>query len=155
MMAQGDGAFYNEAKLRLFNGIFNLANGGNSLYLGLHDGYTPDIDAHGEWGDTGVSSTEFASAAGYTAGEDASNLLGSQATAQDNTNNRASFDGADHTWTALGPLADTPSHVTLRAGSVASDPLILYWELGGTPIGAPNGGNYTLSFGANGIALLT
>lgn len=154
-MAQGDGAFYNGAKLRLLNGVFNLANGGDSLYLSLHDGYVPDIDTHDEWGDAGVSSTEFGSAAGYTAGEDASNLLAGQATAQDDANDRASFDGTNHTWASLGPLADTPSHTILRAGSLANDPLILYWELGAAPVGAPNGGDYTLQFGGDGIALLT
>lgn len=154
-MAQGDGAIFNGAKLRLLNGVFNLANGGNSLYLSLHNAYTPVIDTHDEWADSGVSSTEFGTAAGYTAGEHSTNLLAGQATAQDNTNDRASLDATDHTWASLGPLAATPSHVILRAGSLANDPLFSYWELGGTPIGAPNGGNYTLQFGANGLALLT
>lgn len=155
-MAEGDGAIYNKFKEWVMEGVFNLASGGDSLYLSLHTGYTPDIDAHEDWADTGVSSTEYGSGSGYTAGEDASNLLGSQDVTVDDANDRGAFDGADHTWSSLGALSPaTPSDVLLRAGSVASpvaDPLVCYWELGST---ATNGGDYTLQFGTNGLILLT
>lgn len=154
-MAEGDGALYNNFKEQVMEGIFNLASGGDSLYASLHTSYTPDIDAHGLWADAGVSSTEYGSGAGYTAGEDASNLLGSQDVTQDNTNDRGAFDAADHTWSSLGALSPaTPGHTILRDGSQTSpaDPLIAYWELGST---ATNGGDYTLQWGTNGLVLLT
>lgn len=151
-MAQGDGVIYNNFKELVLSGVYNLANGGDTIKVTLHTGYTPDIDAHQVWGDTGVSSTEYPTASGYTAG---GKTLGSQAVAQDNSNDRASFDGADVTWTSLGPLSPaTPSHVIMWDDTPTSpaDPLIAYWELGTT---ATNGGDYTLQWGANGILLLT
>lgn len=151
-MAQGDGVIYNNFKELVLSGVYNLASGGHTIKITLHTGYTPNIDSHQIWGDTGVSSTEYTTASGYTAG---GKTLGSQAVAQDDSNDRASFDGADVTWTSLGPLSPaTPSHVIMWDDTPTSpaDPLIAYWELGTT---ATNGGDYTLQWGANGILLLT
>lgn len=133
-------------------GVFNLATGGHTLKLTLHTSYTPNIDSHGLWGDSGVSSTEYTTASGYTAG---GKTLGSQDVTQDDTNDRGKFDAADVTWTSLGPLSPaTPSHAILWDDTPSSpaDPLICYWALGTT---ATNGGDYTLAFGTNGIILLT
>lgn len=151
-MAEGDGAIYNNFKEQVMEGVYNLASGGDTLKLTLHTGYTPDIDTHTIWGDTGVSTTEYSTASGYTAG---GKTLGSQDVTQDNTNDRGAFDAADVTWTSLGALSPaTPSHAILWDDTPTSpaDPLIAYWELGTT---ATNGGDYTLQFGANGLILLT
>jgi hypothetical protein len=151
-MAQGDGALYNNLKEQLMEGVFNLASGAHTLKQTLHTGYTPDIDAHALWGDSGVSSTEYGTASGYTAG---GKTLGSQDVTQDNTNDRGVFDAADNVWTALGALSPaTPSHTILWDDTPTSpaDPLIAEWELGST---ATNGGDYTLAYGAAGIILLT
>lgn len=151
-MAQGDGVIYNAFKFGLLNGTYNLANGGHTIKFTLHTGYTPDIDAHTVWASSGVSSTEYGTANGYTAG---GKTLANQATSQDNTNDRGKWDADDVTWTALGALSPaTPSHAIMWDDTPTSpaDPLIAYWVLGTT---ATNGGNYTLQFGANGIILLT
>jgi hypothetical protein len=151
-MAQGNGAIYNNFKEQVMEAVFNLATGGDTLQITLHTGYTPNIDSHALWADSGVSSTEYGSGSGYTAG---GKTLASQDTTQDNTNDRGVFDAADVTWTSLGALSPaTPSHTILWDTTPTSpaDPLICYWELGST---ATNGGNYTLQFGANGIILLT
>lgn len=151
-MAEGDGVIYNNFKEQVMEGVFNLASGGDTVKLTLHTGYTPDIDTHTVWGDTGVNSTEYGTASGYTAG---GKTLASQDVTQDNTNDRGVFDADDVTWTSLGALSPaTPSHAILRDDTPVSpaDPLILYWVLG---ITATNGGDYTLQFGANGILLLT
>jgi hypothetical protein len=77
------------------------------------------------------------------------------ATPQDNTNDRAAFDAADVTWTALGPLSPaTPSHAIVKNDTPTSplDPLVCYVELGTT---ATNGGDYTIAWHANGILLLS
>lgn len=151
-MAQGDGAIYNNFKELVMEGVYNLATGGHTLKMTLHTGYTPDIDAHGVWADAGVSSTEYGTANGYTAG---GVTLSGQDVTQDNTNNLGKFDATDVTWTSLGPLSpNTPSHTILWDDTPTSpaDPLIAYWELGTT---ATNGGNYTLQFGADGIITLT
>lgn len=151
-MAQGDGALYNNFKEQVMEGVFNLATGGHTLKVTLHTSYTPNIDTHTVWADSGVSSTEYGTAGNYTAG---GATLGSQDVTQDNANDRGVFDAADVTWNSLGPLSPaTPSHAILWDDTPTSpaDPLIAYWELGTT---ATNGGNYTLQWGANGIVLLT
>ena len=151
-MAEGDGVLYNAFKLNLLNGKFNLANGGDDVIVTLHTGYTPDIDAHTIWGDTGVSTTEYGTGSGYTAG---GKTLANQATAQDNTNDLANYDADDVTWTALGALTPaTPSHAILWDDTQASpvDPLMCYYELGAT---ATNGGDYKLQWHVNGILRVT
>ncbi len=150
-MAEGDGFVYNNFKEVLMNGVFNLANGGDAIQGTLHNGYTPDIDTHVVWAD--VSATEYGSGSGYTAG---GKTLANQQTAQDNTNDRGTFDGDNMTWTALGALTPaTPSDFIMwdtTPTTPQADPLMFYWELGAT---ATNGGDYTIQFGTNGILLLT
>ncbi len=147
-MAEGNGALYNNFKEQLMEGVFNLASGGHTLKLTLHTGYTPDIDAHTVWAD--VSATEYGTGVNYTAG---GKTLSGQDTTQDNTNDRGKFDADDVTWNSLGPLSPAaPSHAILWNDSAASDELICYFELGTK---ATNGGDYSLSFNANGISLLT
>jgi hypothetical protein len=151
-MAEGDGVIYNGFKEYLMEKVYNLATGGDAIKLTLHTSYTPNIDTHDVWADTGVSSTEYGTASGYTAG---GKTLGTQDVTLDTANDRAKLDAADATWTALGALSPaTPGHAILWDDTPTSpaDPLILYWELGLT---ATNGGDYTLAFGANGIVLLT
>lgn len=149
-MAQGDGFVYNNFKEQVLLGKYNLGNGGDALKVTLHTGYTPNIDTHQVRAD--VSATEYGTGSGYTAG---GKTLGSQAVTQDDTNDRAKFDAADVTWTALGPLSPaTPSHLILWDDTPTSpaDPLIAYWELGTT---ATNGGDYTIAWHADGIMLVT
>ena len=152
-MAEGDGAIYNNFKEKVMEGVFNLATGGHTLKVTLHTGYTPDIDAHVIWASTGVSTTEYGTASGYTAG---GATLGTQDVTVDTTNDRGKFDAADVTWSSLGALDPAaPSHAILwddTPTTPQADPLICYWVLGTT---ATNGGNYTLQFGTNGIMLLT
>ncbi len=151
-MAEGDGAIYNGFKRYLMEGVFNLASGGDTLQATLHTGYTPNIDTHLLFGTAGVSSTQYGTGSGYTAG---GKVLATQTVTQDDTNDRGAFDADNVTWTSLGPLSPaTPSHVIVWDNTPTSpaDPLIAYWELGST---ATNGGDYTLQFGTNGLILLT
>jgi len=150
-MAQGDGVVFNNFKEVVMNGVFNLASGGHTLKVTLHTGLTVNIDTQAVWAD--ISATEYTTGSGYTAG---GKTLTSQATAQDNTNDRGTFDAADVTWTSLGPLSPaTPSHLVLwddTPTTPQADPLIAVWELGTT---ATNGGDYTIQWGSAGILLLT
>ncbi len=151
-MAEGDGSIYNNFKEQVMAGVFNLASGGDTLKVTLHTAYTPDIDSHTVWGDSGVSSTEYGTGSGYTAG---GQTLAGQGLTQNNTNDRGEFDATDVTWSSLGALSPaTPSDVILWDDTPTSpaDPVIAHWELGST---ATNGGDYTLQFGANGLILLT
>lgn len=152
-MAEGDAVVYNAFKHWVMEGVYNLASGGHTLQLTLHTGYTPNIDTHTVWADSGVSSTEYTTAANYTAG---GKTLSGQDVTMDTTNDRGAFDATDVTWTALGPLTPaTPSHAILwdtTPAATPTDPLILYFVLGTT---ATNGGDYKIQFGTNGILLLT
>ena len=153
-MAEGDGLIYNNFKEVIMNGVFNLANAADEIHITLHTGYVPDIDAaHSVWADTGVSTTEYSTADGYTA---LGKILANQATSQNDTDDRGEFDADDVTWTSLGALTPaTPSDAIMwdtTPTSPQADPLICSWELGST---ATNGGDYKLEFGANGILLLT
>jgi len=152
-MAEGDGVLYNSFKEKLMEGVFNLATGGHTLKVTLHTSYTPNIDTHTVWADTGVSTTEYGTGAGYTAG---GKTLAGQDVTMDTTNDRGKFDATDVTWTALGPLSPaTPGHAILwddTPTTPAADPLMAYWILGTT---ATNGGDYTLQWHTNGMILLT
>lgn len=152
-MAEGDGVLFNAFKHWLLEGVYNLASGGHTIKVTLHTGYTPNIDTHTVWADTGVSSTEYGSGSGYTAG---GKTLANQDATIDTTNDRGKFDADDVTWTALGPLSPaTPSHTIMwddTPSSTPTDPLMAYWILGTT---ATNGGDYKLQWHANGILLLT
>lgn len=147
-MAQGDIVVYNDFKEQLFKKVHDMVN--DSIKVTLHTSYTPNIDTHQVRAD--VSATEYSTASGYTAG---GVTLGSKAVTQDDTNDRAAFDAADAAWTSLGPLSPaTPSHAIIWNDTPTSpaDPLICYVILGTT---ATNGGNYTLTWHANGILLLS
>ncbi len=150
-MPEGDGVIYNGFKRYLMEGVFNLDAAGDTLQLTLHTAYTPNIDTHILWADTGVSTTEYTTASGYTAG---GKVVGSQLVSQDDTNDRGVFDAADVTWTALGALTPAiPSHCLLwdNTPSAPLDPLIAYWLLGTT---ATNGGDYTIQWSTSPSAII-
>ena len=131
------GAFYNQFYYKKMSGEMNLASGGDTLKMILVSGYTPDIDNHSVYAD--VSGDEM-SGTGYTAGGE--EVTGKSVT-KDNTNDKATFDAVDVTWTGLD--IGTPSHAILR--NVTHDCLICYWEV--TTLS--EGLNYNLEFDATGI----
>lgn len=147
-MAEGDALLYNDFKEQLLSKIHDLTNGGDTLQVTLHTGYTPDIDAHQIW--TDVSGTEYGTAAGYTAG---GQVPANQAVAQDDANDRGTFDMDDETWSSLGALTPaTPSDAIFWNNSPGApvDPLIGYVELGVT---ATDGNDYTLQWAAPALTL--
>lgn len=145
-MAEGDGTIYNNFKHQVMEGEFDLLN--DTVKVILVTAHSPDIDADTVL--TDASGDEYGAGSGYTVGGE---TLGSKAVTLDAGNDRGVFDGADMTWSSLGPLSPTtPSHAVMYDDTHASDLLIAYWELGTT---ATNGGDYTLEWGATGIILLT
>lgn len=144
-MAEGDVVLYNNFKEQLMLGTYNLGGGGNTIKVALVSGYTPNIDTHQTFADV-VANEE--SGTGYTA---RGATLGSQTVTQDDTNNRAVFDGANTTFTGLD--VGTPSHAIVYkdTGTNSTSHLIGYWELGR----ASNGGDYTLAWNAVGLVELT
>jgi len=149
-MPEGDIVAYNDLKEQLFKKVHDFVN--DTWQLTLHTGYTPDIDTHQVWADTGVSSTEYGTASGYTAG---GKVLANKSVTQDNTNDRALWDADDVTWTSLGPLSPaTPSHALGWNNTPTSpaDPLGFYVLLGTK---ATNGGNYTVQWSSSPSAILS
>jgi hypothetical protein len=130
-------------------GALGIAASGDTLKVTLHTSYTPS-QAHTNW--AAVSATEYGGGSGYTAG---GKTLGSQAVTTNTTAHRGEFDGADVTWTALGPLTPaTPGHAILwddTPTTPITDPLIGYWVLGTT---ATNGGDYTLQWSTTPSAII-
>ncbi len=148
-MAEGDGTLYRVFKASLMEAEHDLSSGGDTLKVTLHTGYTPS-QAHDEWAD--VTASEYGTGNGYTAG---GKTLGSQTVTVNTSAHRGEFDGADVTWTSLGPLTPaTPSHAILwndTPTTPLTDPLIGYWELGST---ATNGGDYTLQWSTSPSAII-
>jgi len=82
---------YNEGKKQILNGSIDLLN--DNIYVALFtSSYTPDKDAHLDWGDVDNEVT----GTGYTAGGKA---LANAAVNKDDTNDRAEFDADDVVWT--------------------------------------------------------
>ena len=147
-MAQGDGAIYNTFKERVMEGVYDLSTTNDVVKVILVGSYTPNIDTDLTYG--GVSGSEYNAGSGYMSG--GAVVTGTNVT-QDDANDRGAFDGTDTTFSSLGPLTPThPSYAIMYDDTPAGDPLIAYWEVSGT---APNGGDWTLQWGANGIILLT
>jgi len=149
-MAEGDSVVYNAFKRDLMDKVHDL--GADTLKVTLHTSYTPNIDTHVIWATAGVSSTEYGSGSGYTAG---GVTLTTLAVSMNTASDRGEFDCDNVLWSSLGALSPaTPSHAIwwndTPAGPV--DPVMWYTELGTT---ATNGGDYTLQIGANGVFWLT
>jgi hypothetical protein len=142
-VAEGDVVLYNNFKEQLLLGAHNLDTA--TIKVALVTGYTPDRDAHDYWDDV-VANEE--SGAGYTAG---GATLANTTVAQDNTNDRATLDADDVTYTGLD--GGTPGYAIMyvSTGTNSTSTLIGYWELGR----ASNGGNYTLAWSTSPSAILT
>lgn len=147
-MAEGDIVFYNSFKKKLVDNDVDFA--ADTIKVTLHTSYTPNIDTHDFWDD--VSSTEYGTASGYTAG---GVTLGSKTVTVDTSNDQADVDAADPSWSSLGPLSpNTPSHAIIwkDTGTPGTSPLICYMELGTT---ATNGSDYALALNAGGLFTVT
>ena len=145
-MSQGDGAIYYTFKELVMEGVYDLSSGNDAIQTILVGDYVPDLATHTQYGH--VSGSEYNTGLGYTS-------FGETLASQDVTLNDSTgmFDGADETWTSLGPLTPThPSYAIMFDDTATDDPLIAYWEVSGT---APNGANWTLEWGVNGIILLS
>lgn len=152
-MAEGDGKIYRTFKEDVLAGVHDLDTGGDSIKVALVAGYTPNTATHNVWAD--VSGSEV-TGTGYSAGGKAlaNQTVTETGTGTGTTGERGKFDADDLTWTGLniGGTSGSPSHAVMYNDTPTSpaDPLIAYWEV----TTASNGGNYTLAWHANGIAIL-
>jgi hypothetical protein len=136
-MAEGDVTKFNNFLEQLLLGTHNLDTNTHRVIL-MGAGYTPNRDTHATYGDV---SAQEGTGTGYSAGGVAA---GDGTVAQDNTNDRATFDVPDLPFNAID--IGTPSYaIMVRQGASATDAgnlLMLAWELGRPT----NGGNYTLQW---------
>lgn len=143
-MAAGDGHVYNNFKEQLL--LKTIDCNSDTFKVALYsDAYSADqLDG----ADTAYSGTNEIEAANYTAGGAS---IGTPVVAQDDTNNRASWDddGTDVAWTSLATA--TIQRAVLYDDTTATKWCCIEWEIGTNS----NGGNYTLAFAATGMLLLS
>ena len=143
-MAQGDPHVVNNFKEQLLlktidcnTDVFRVALYSDAYAAGQLDGADP-----------AYSATNEIVASGYTAGGAS---IGTPVVAQDDTNDRASWDddGTDVLWTSLATA--TIQRAILYDDTTTPKWQAIIWEITTNS----NGGNYTLAFHANGIALVS
>ena len=143
-MAQGDPHVVNNFKEQLLlktidcnTDVFKVALYSDAYAAGQLDGADP-----------AYSATNEIVASGYTAGGAS---IGTPVVAQDDTNDRASWDddGTDVLWTSLATA--TIQRAILYDDTTVTKWQAIIWEITTNS----NGGNYTLAFHANGIALVS
>ena len=138
-MAEGDVTFLNSYKKHIGDGTMDWD--ADTIKVALLNGWTPDIDTDEFWSD--ISANEI-SATNYTAGGQA--LTGAAITV-DTTNDWAKYDANDPSWTSLGAATVTRAAFYKDTGTPSTSPLICAVEIATNP----NGGNYSLVLGANGL----
>jgi hypothetical protein len=141
--AEGDITFYNSAKQKLGDGSIDWDTDTiNCMLIATSAAHTPDIDTHEDYAD--VSADEAANT-NYVAKGD---VLTPSAPTKDTVNDWAEYDSTDASWTALGNGDVSHAIVFKDSGTPATSWLICYVELGTTQ---PNGGDYTISWHADGV----
>ncbi|MCC6192056.1 MAG: hypothetical protein IT318_23755 [Anaerolineales bacterium] len=141
-MAEGDATVWNNFKEQLL--LKQIACDSDTFKVALYSvSQTPPDGAAPAY-----TATNEISAANYTAGGQS---IGTPVVAQDDTNNRASWDddGSDVSWPSLG--AATIVEACLYDDTTATKWRCISWEIATNS----NGGNYTLAFHANGMLLLS
>lgn len=145
-MAEGDITFANHFKADLLRGVYDLDT--DTIKVALTSGYTFNPDNNHGYGDL----TGEITGAGYTAG--GKSLTGLTITTND-TGDYGKWDAGDVTWTSLATntidSAIAYDDTVVTGTSTGGDPLIFRMEIGTNS----NGGNYTISWNAGGIAQLS
>lgn len=140
-MAEGDCSIHNNFKEQLFKKTIDCVN--DSFKVALYDAaYSWSIDG----ADSAYSATNELVASGYTAG---GSVIANPAVTQDDTNDWGKWDADDLTWSSLG--AGTVQHAVLYDDTTGTKWIICHFEIATNP----NGGNFTLAFGANGIITIS
>lgn len=141
-MAAGDGHIFNNFKEQLMLKTIDLVNDVVKIALYSDAFAAGDVDGAAP----AYSVTNEISASGYSAG---GATLGSKTVTQDDTNDRAAWDGADVTWNSLA--TSTIQQAIAYDDTTATKWNLITWEIGTNS----NGGNYTLQWAATGLMLLS
>ena len=140
-MAEGDIHIYQSFKSEVMKGTFDLVN--DTINASLVSGYTKDEDVHSIWGN--VSANEITDPS-YSMQALASKSVATSGTGS-GTAVKGKWDAADVTFASL--TGTDPNYLILWDDTPTSpvDPLIAAMELTTTT----NGGDYVISWNANGI----
>src|SRR3990172_5931072 len=143
-MAAGDGHIFNNFKEQLLLGTIDCNTDVFKLAL-YSDAYSA---AQLDGADTAYAASNEISGSGYTAGGQS---VGTPVVAQDDTNDRASWDddGTDVLWTSLATA--TIQRAILYDDTTETKFLCIIWEIATNS----NGGNYTLAFASTGMLLIS
>lgn len=139
-------AWYNKGKYQVLSGSTDLLADTIKVML-VDSDYVFDADhnfvSQVTIDELGVS--------GYTGGFNGAGrkTLGTKSVTEDDTNDRAYFDAADVTWTALGTGATIGGAILIKEVTNDADSvLIAFMDLTNTPT---NGGDITIAWNADGI----
>lgn len=140
-MAEGDIHVYRSFKRDILKGVFDLVN--DTVKAALVSGYTRDEDVHDTWSDVSANEITDASYAQQTLASKAVTGTGTGS----GTAVKGKWDAADVTFASL--TGTDPNFLILYDDTPTSpaDPLICCMELTTTT----NGGDYVISWNANGI----
>lgn len=135
----------NGFKQYLADGTINLLS--STIYCALFDSsFTPDVDAHDNWGD--IKASEI-SGAGYTTG---GAELTSKTVTHDDGTNKGVWDGADVVWASV-TLTNARFAVLYKSTGVdATSKIIGFWDFGSNQ--SPTGVQFTVQWSASGIMTL-
>lgn len=132
---------FNNFKKFIMNGSLDLDSDTLKVML-VTSSYTPNIDTHDFRDDV----TNEVSGTGYTAG---GATLANKAVTADTTDDEGVFDADDVTWGSSTITARGAVIYKSRGGASSADELICYIDFGSDQ--ASNNGNFTISWGAEGI----
>lgn len=138
-MAEGDAIVMNNLKEQLMKKTIDFVN--DTFKVALYSVALASPDG----ADVAYSATNEIAPANYVAG---GATIGNKAVTQDDTNNLGKFDGDDVTWSSLGSA--TIAEARLYDDTTAIKWIAILWELATNS----NGGDYTLTFNADGILTL-
>jgi len=136
---------YSKGLEELANGDLDWVNATDVKVALMETGYTFDDD-HDFWDD--VSGDEVSDAS-YAAGGQA---LGNKSVTRDTGNNQVELDADDEVFSSLDVVNPYSAIVYRDTGTPATSPLIAYFDTD-FPFTA-NGGDVTISFGADGVVKL-
>lgn len=143
---------FNDAKANLMNGTVDLDT--NTIKVLLVGTTFSGVEDDGP-NVSNITTLGELTGTGYTSGHGNAGrkTLTSATVTADDTNNRAAFDAADVTWTGIS--AGTIHGALIHKEGTTNDTdakVIAFIDLANT---VTNGGDITISWGANGILLLT
>ena len=135
---------YNSAKRDLMNGAMDLDTDTIKVAL-VTSTYSPNIDTHAKFSDISNEVT----GTGYTAG---GATLGSPVVAIDTTNDRATFDAADSSWTTA-TITARGAVIYKSTGTASTSPLLGYIDFGSDK--TSTAGTFTIQWNSVGILALS